>query len=116
MREAPRGRLRGPTQRRSLPGHAPRSDRATGMLVALVAAGCGRKDGGDNGTAPATTPTTGAKGTQTTAAQDLGFPTFATKNTTRIGGADAIANAAAAARAVYTAASRVTRPRAVALA
>jgi len=88
------------------------------LLAALLAAGCGRgsKDDGTDGGPPATTPTTGAKGTETTAAQDLGFPTFATKNTTRIGGADAIADAAAAARAVYTGGSRITRPQAVVLA
>src|SRR4051812_35989202 len=88
------------------------------LLVAFAAVGCGRNngDGATTSTAARTTPTTGAKGTETTAAQDLGFPTFATKNTTRIGGADPIADAAAAARAVYTATSRVTRPRAVVLA
>jgi hypothetical protein len=86
------------------------------LLVALVAAGCGRGSDTDNDGRTSTTPTAGAKGTETTAAQDLGFPTFATKNTTRIGGADAIADAAAAARAVYTGASRITRPRAVVLA
>jgi hypothetical protein len=88
------------------------------LVVTLVAAGCGRGSGsGDttNGRQP-TTPTAGAKGTATTAAQDLGFPTFATKNTTRIGGADPIADAAAAARAVYTGASRISRPKAVVLA
>jgi hypothetical protein len=84
------------------------------LLVALGVAGCGRNS--DTPDQPRTTPTTGAKGTETTAAQDLGFPTFATKNTTRIGGADAIADAAAAARAVYTGASRITRPQAVVLA
>jgi ell wall binding domain 2 (CWB2) len=84
------------------------------LLVALVAAGCGRSS--DTSDQPRTTPTTGAKGTETTAAQDLGFPTFATKNTTRIGGADAIADAAAAARAVYTGTSRISRPQAVVLA
>jgi hypothetical protein len=86
-----------------------------GLVVALLAAGCGR--GSD--TPPKqdrTTPTTGAKGTATTAATDLGFPTFATKNTTRIGGADAIADAAATARAVYSGATRITRPKAVVLA
>jgi hypothetical protein len=88
------------------------------LVLALVAVGCGRGSG-DNDPKPdgaATTPTTGAKGTETTAAQDLGFPTFATKNTTRIGGADPTADAAAAARAVYTGASRITRPQAVVLA
>src|SRR3954464_998652 len=88
------------------------------LLVALAAAGCGRDSGagGTTSTPAPTTPTTGAKGTETTAAQDLGFPTFATKNTTRIGGADPIADAAAAARAVYSGATRITRPRAVVLA
>jgi hypothetical protein len=98
----------------------PSRRRAVALLaVALLAlaAGCGRGSGDDPvKTTAQTTPTTGAKGTQTTAAQDLGFPTFATKNTTRIGGADPIADAAAAARAVYTATSAVTRPRAVVLA
>jgi hypothetical protein len=87
------------------------------LVVALGAAGCGRGSGDDGRPdQPRTTPTTGAKGTATTAAQDLGFPTFATKNTTRIGGADAIADAAAAARAVYTGTSKITRPQAVVLA
>jgi ell wall binding domain 2 (CWB2) len=86
------------------------------LVVALLVTGCGRDSDDDGKTTPRTTPTTGAKGTETTAATDLGFPTFATKNTTRIGGADAVANAAAAARAVYSGATRITRPRAVVLA
>ncbi|HWI71040.1 MAG TPA: cell wall-binding repeat-containing protein [Baekduia sp.] len=86
------------------------------LVVALVAAGCGRGSSDDKTTDVRTTPTTGAKGTETTAATDLGFPTFATKNTTRIGGADPIADAAAAARAVYSGATRITRPKAVVLA
>jgi hypothetical protein len=87
------------------------------LLAALLVAGCGRGAGDSEiKTTVQTTPTTGAKGTETTAAQDLGFPTFATKNTTRVGGADPIADAAGAARAVYSGATRVTRPRAVVLA
>src|SRR5205823_12260386 len=50
-----------------------------------------------------------------TAAQQLGFPQFATKNTTRVGGADATADAAAVAQAVFTPALPSARPRAVAL-
>jgi hypothetical protein len=45
----------------------------------------------------------------------LGFPAIATKNTTRIGGEDSVANAAGAASAVYPGATRGTRPRAVTL-
>jgi hypothetical protein len=86
------------------------------VALAILVAGCGRNSGNDKSRTTATVPTTGAKGTQTTAAQDLGYPTFATKNTTRIGGADPIADAAAAARAVYTGVSTITRPRAVVLA
>jgi hypothetical protein len=93
---------------------------AAGILVlaALAVAGCGRGGHDDRGkatTATVATPTAGAKGTDTTAAQALGFPAFATKNTTRVGGADPIADAAAVARAVYTAGSVVTRPQAVTL-
>src|SRR4051794_3215551 len=86
------------------------------LVLALVAGGCGRGSDDDKDKAVRTTPTTGAKGTETTASTDLGFPTFATKNTTRIGGADPTANAAAAARAVYSGATRITRPKAVVLA
>ena len=41
----------------------------------------------------------------------LGFPVFATKNTTRVGGADPVANAAAVARAVFPRARRTRGPR-----
>jgi ell wall binding domain 2 (CWB2) len=77
-------------------------------LVALLAAGCGG-GGEDKGR-----PQVGASGDEE-AATDLGFPTFATKNTTRVGGADAIANAAAVARAVYPAPEEPLRPKVVAL-
>jgi hypothetical protein len=93
---------------------APRSAAAALLVVALAAVGCGRSSS-DTQTSP-NRPAIGAKGTETTAAQDLGFPVFATKNTTRVGGADPVANAAAVARAVYSGASRVTRPHAVVLA
>ena len=61
--------------------------------LALLVAGCGK------GTDQVNQPRAGIKGTEKEAAQGLGFPQFATKNTTRIGGADAIADAAAVARA-----------------
>jgi hypothetical protein len=93
---------------------APRSTAAALLALAVVAAGCGR--GGSSTTTTAAQPALGAKGTATTASSDLGFPAFATKNTTRVGGADPIADAAAVARAVYSGSSRVTRPHAVVLA
>jgi hypothetical protein len=83
------------------------------LVSALVAAGCGRND-----SPRATTndrPNLGVKGTEQTAARDLGFPSFATKNTTRVGGADPVADAAGIALAVYSGTSQVTRPRAVAV-
>ena len=77
----------------------------------VVAAGCGKSE--DQGTAP--TPQIGKQGTQPKAAQQLGFPTFATRNTTRVGGADAVADAAAVAQAVFPGTADVTRPGAVTL-
>ncbi len=46
---------------------------------------------------------------------DLGFPTFATKNTTRVAGADPVADAAAVALAVYPSAGPADGPDAVTL-
>jgi hypothetical protein len=50
------------------------------------------------------------------AAQQLGIPLLATKNTTRVDGADPIANAAGVAQAVYPSATAGTHPTAVTLA
>jgi hypothetical protein len=82
------------------------------ILVALLVflAGCG-KDSNDIGSGPVI----GKKGGEESAAPALGFPTFATKNTTRVGGGDPTADAAAVARAVYSATSDTTRPPAVTL-
>lgn len=49
------------------------------------------------------------------AAADLGFPFTATKNTTRVGGGDPIADVAGVAGAVWPATSDTTRPKAVVL-
>src|SRR5689334_12656989 len=80
------------------------------LVLALIALGCGK---GKNGTP--NQPSLGVKGDKAEAAQNLGFPQFATKNTTRIGGADPVANAAAAARAVYPGTTPESRPDAVTL-
>src|SRR5436305_208742 len=58
----------------------------------------------------------GQPGNNPHAAQDIGFPGIATKNTTRVDGADPIADAAAVALAVYPSAASGTHPRVVALA
>jgi hypothetical protein len=84
------------------------------LAVALAAAGCGSSGKGGLGVGPKE-PQVGATGAQATAATQLGFPSFATKNTTRIGGADPAADAAGVSRAVFPATSPDTRPDAVAL-
>ena len=79
----------------------------------LVLAGCGgrRTDGvrarGADGRRPVEDPD---------AAQKLGFPTIATKNTTRVAGADPVADAAGVALAVFPSAASGTHPTAVTLA
>jgi ell wall binding domain 2 (CWB2) len=85
----------------------------------LLLAGCGGGDGDDpperGDTVTEEAPVLGREGEDEQAATDLGFPAFATRNTTRVGGADAIANAAAIAQAVYPSRDSDTRPRAVTL-
>ena len=81
-------------------------------LIALLAAGCG--GGGDDG-GKDRQPVVGQGSDDEQAGQSLGFPGFATKNTTRVGGADAIADAAGVAQAVYPSTARDTRPQAVTL-
>ncbi|HEV2062135.1 MAG TPA: cell wall-binding repeat-containing protein [Solirubrobacteraceae bacterium] len=85
-----------------------RRSAALACLTALAVAGCG----GGNDTPG---PQVGVEGDEKEAATDLGFPSFATKNTTRVGGADSIANAAAVARAVYPGSEAADRPKAVTL-
>src|SRR4051794_41503538 len=92
----------------------------TGAILAVLAlgaaSGCGRDGSGNLGHGGSDTgPSVGVSGDEEGAAQDLGFPVFATKDTTRIGGADAVANAAAVALAVFPSQTRATRPAAVAL-
>jgi hypothetical protein len=98
-----------------------RAARLTAALIALLltVVGCGG-GGGDDGQSKGgdgdQAPVLGQEGGDEHAATDLGFPAFATRNTTRVGGADAIADAAGVAQAVFPSRDRDTRPRAVALA
>jgi hypothetical protein len=85
------------------------------LLLALIA-GCGGGGGDDSGNGgDDSQPILGASGDEEQAedAPALGFPVFATKNTTRVAGADPIANAAGSARAVYPARTDESSPRAV---
>src|SRR5918997_2772839 len=91
------------------------------VLAALLIllAGCG--GGGDSDDpSPAQQadqgqPVLGQRGDEEPAGPALGFPVFATVNTTRVGGADPIANAAGVAQAVYPSRGDDTRPSAITL-
>jgi hypothetical protein len=87
------------------------------LLLALTLAGCG--GGGDDssgdGDRDDSQPVLGASGDeeQPEDAPALGFPVFATKNTTRVAGGDPVATAAGAARAIYPSRTDESSPRAV---
>src|SRR4051812_6042568 len=90
------------------------------IALALLAAGCGGGGGGGDKPTPQERadqgqPVLGQRGDEKPAGPALGFPVFATKNTTRVAGADPVATAAGVAQAVYPSRSDDTRPRAVVL-
>ncbi|MBA2504391.1 MAG: cell wall-binding repeat-containing protein [Thermoleophilaceae bacterium] len=80
------------------------------LLPALLLGGCSLGD--DDSDRP---PALGAKSSDDEAAVKLGFPSAATSNTVRIGGGDAIADAAGTASVVFPATSDETKPDAVVL-
>jgi hypothetical protein len=85
------------------------------VLVALALpalAGCG---GGGKGGDSAKQPILGRRGDAQTAGPPLRFGVLATKNTTRVPGADPVADAAAVATAVFPARTQESRPQAVVL-
>ena len=95
------------------------------VLACLAIAGCGggsdatsTPEGGVSGVSKLkrSAPKSGASSSQDQASASLGFPDFATKNTTRVGGADPITDAAGVALAVFPPGGPGTRPKAVALA
>ena len=67
------------------------------------------------GDEPAKPPQLGTPSGDEEAAQKLGFPATATKNTVRVGGGDAASDAAGVANAVFPSTSDATRPTAVVL-
>jgi hypothetical protein len=88
------------------------------FLVAAVLGGGGSNEGsGQSVTAPAPQgEATEQKQTPTAAAAgELGYPSFATNNTTRIGGSDPATTAAAVALAVFPSTTAAQRPAAVTL-
>ena len=116
---------------------------AVAFIVLAIIAGSGSKKGGGGAaptpstTARSTPAPTAAESTEPEAesegssegegrkanpseaagagAEELGYPSFATSNTTRIGGSDPVSNAAATALAVFPSTNEKQRPVAVAL-
>jgi hypothetical protein len=82
---------------------------AAALLILSLLAGCslGDEDGGP--------PQLGVEPDDDQAAEKLGFPSTATRNTVRVGGADAIADAAGVASALFPATGDTDRPTAVVL-
>jgi hypothetical protein len=96
------------------------SDAVLRVLAALLAlallTGCGGGRSSDNsGSKDSQQPVLGQRGDEEPAGPPLGFPIVATKNTTRVAGADPVADAAAVARAVFPARTQESRPQAVVL-
>jgi hypothetical protein len=79
------------------------------LLIALSAAGCSTDD------EQSRPPQLGVKADDEQAAERLGFPSTATRNTVRVGGSDAASDAAGVASALYPATGDADRPTAVVL-
>jgi putative cell wall-binding protein len=95
----------------------PRSAPIAVVLAAALLSGCSLKAGDEQSTsgAPLAAPPSGAKSSDKKAAEQLGFPITATRNTTRVSGSDAAADAAGVASALFPASTLETRPPAVVL-
>lgn len=90
---------------------------AVAFLVAAIVGGSGSQDEEPAAGAPAPVVARGGEDEPPAAqtAEELGYPGFATNNTTRIGGSDPASNAAAVALAVYPSTDPAQRPDAVTL-
>jgi len=86
--------------------------RRTLALPLILLAGCSV---GSDGETASPGPQLGARAGEDQAAEKLGFPSLATRNTTRVAGGDAVTDVAGAVAAVFPATSPNTRPRAVVL-
>lgn len=94
-----------------------------GLLVLALIAGAGFgagylvfDDGEESGGGVAPTPVVIEGAPQPDTAEEIGFPSFATRNTTRVGGADPVADAAGVALASYPTEGGVGGPQAIVLA
>jgi hypothetical protein len=89
------------------------------IVLAVVAGGGAERKSAGEAPAPVSAPPSGTAAEALTPssqpAEELGFPTFATDNTTRVGGSDPVSNAAAVALAVFPSTTASQRPAAVTL-
>jgi len=86
------------------------------FIVVAIVWGTSGDDGSGTSDTPAPAPAAAGKPDRAAAeqtAESLGYPGFATNNTTRIGGSDPAANAAGAALAVFPSTTPAQRPAAV---
>jgi hypothetical protein len=93
---------------------------AIAFIVAAVIGGSGGGKSDSNSAGPASAPTSSAaspaaEAPATQTSEELGYPAFATGNTTRVGGSDPATNAAGVALAVFPATTPAQRPAAVTL-
>jgi len=93
---------------------------AIAFIVAAVIGGSGgsKSDSGSAGPAAAPAPSAESPAAEAPASQtseELGYPAFATGNTTRVGGSDPATNAAGVALAVFPSTTPAQRPAAVTL-
>src|SRR5919106_6107588 len=86
--------------------------RPIAAALALLALLGGCSLGSDEESRP---PQLGVKAEDEEAVEELGFPSTATRNTIRVGGSDAAADAAGVAGALYPATGETDRPTAVVL-
>lgn len=86
------------------------------IVAAVLGGGSSEEDRSPSGPAP-TPMQQGSRAEEApeASATELGFPAFATSNTTRVGGGDPASNAAAVALAVYPSTDEALRPAAVTL-
>jgi putative cell wall binding repeat protein len=87
-----------------------------GLVLALAGCGGGGGSPPPSRTPPPATPAPSATGAAPQGDASLGFPVLATKNTTRVAGADPVADAAGVAQAVFPAGTPESHPQAVVLA
>ncbi len=85
------------------------------LLAAIFFAVCCAIGGCSLGSEPSRPPQLGAKSSDSQAVVKLGFPSSATKNTIRVGGGDATADAAGVASALFPSTGDSSRPTAVVL-